>query len=64
MNVKNIFTLLKILSFRYIVVILLFIVASPSSFVQAQNPDEEGEIFGMMKRNTKLKKMNLKMKNI
>ena len=45
MNVKNIFTLLKILSFRYIVVILLFIVVSPSSFVQAQNPDEEGEIF-------------------
>ena len=45
MNVKNIFTLLKILSFRYIVVILLFIVVNPSSFVQAQNPDEEGEIF-------------------
>ena len=45
MNVKNIFTLLKILSFRYIVVALLFIVASPSSYVQAQNPDEEGEIF-------------------
>ena len=45
MIVKNIFTLLKILSFRYIVVILLFIAVSPSSFVQAQNPDEEGEIF-------------------
>ena len=45
MNVKNIFTLLKILSFRYIVVAMLFIVASPSSFIQAQNPDEEGEIF-------------------
>ena len=45
MIVKNIFTLLKILSFRYIVVALLLIVASPSSYVQAQNPDEEGEIF-------------------
>ena len=45
MNVKNIFTLLKILSFRYIVVALFLIVASPSSYVQAQNPDEEGEIF-------------------
>ena len=45
MNVKNIFTLLRILSFRYIVVAMLFIVVSPSSFIQAQNPDEEGEIF-------------------
>ena len=45
MDVKNIFTLLKILSFRYIVDALLFIVAMPSSYVQAQNPDEEGEIF-------------------
>ena len=45
MIVKNIFTLLKILSFRYIVVALLLIVANPSSYVQAQNPDEEGEIF-------------------
>ena len=45
MNVKNIFTLLKILSLRYIVFALLFIVVNPFSFVQAQNPDEEGEIF-------------------
>ncbi len=45
MDVKNIFTLLKILSFRYVVVIFLFMVVNPSSFVQAQNPDEEGEIF-------------------
>ena len=45
MNVKNIFTLLKISIFRFLIVFVFLIVPNPSSYLQAQNPDEEGEIF-------------------
>ena len=45
MNVKNIFTLLKILNFRYLFIFVFLIVSNPYSHLQAQNPDEEGEIF-------------------
>ena len=45
MNVKNIFTLLKIVSFRYLLICVFFVAGNPSFYLQAQNPDEEGEIF-------------------
>ena len=45
MFVKNIFCLLKIISFRYLFSLLLFGATVPYSFLQAQDPDEEGEIF-------------------
>ncbi|MBT5734865.1 hypothetical protein HOI27_08690, partial [bacterium] len=45
MNIINILTLLKVVSSRLIVCALFLIVALPSSSIQAQNPDDEGEIF-------------------
>ena len=45
MNIINIITLLKVVSSRLIVAALFLIVALPSSSIQAQDPDEEGEIF-------------------
>ena len=45
MNIINIITLLKVVSLRLIVAALFLIVALPSSSIQAQDPDEEGEIF-------------------
>ena len=45
MNIINIITLLKVVSSRLIVAALFLIVALPSSSIQAQDPDDEGEIF-------------------
>lgn len=45
MNIINIITLLKVVYLRLIVAALFLIVALPSSSIQAQDPDEEGEIF-------------------
>ena len=45
MSVKNILYLLKIISSRCFLVFLFISVYVPVSHVQAQNPDDEGEIF-------------------
>lgn len=45
MNITNIITLLKVVSSRLIMAVLFLIVVLPSSSIQAQDPDEEGEIF-------------------
>ena len=45
MFVKNISYLLKIVSFRCIFALLFFVISVPCSSLQAQDPDEEGEIF-------------------
>ena len=45
MVVKNIFYLLKMVSFRCFFTILFIGISLPYSHIQAQDPDEEGEIF-------------------
>ena len=45
MNIINIISLLRVVSSRLIVAALFLIVVLPSSSIQAQDPDEEGEIF-------------------
>ena len=45
MIAKNIFSLLKMISFRYLFTILFIGALFPYSHLQAQDPEEEGEIF-------------------
>ena len=54
MIITNTFTLLKIVSSRFIVVVLFLIVALFSSSLQAQDPDDEGEIFWNDEEDTEL----------
>jgi hypothetical protein len=54
MIITNTFTLLKIVSSRFIVVVLFLIVALFSSSLQAQDPDDEGEIFWSDEEDTEL----------
>jgi hypothetical protein len=54
MIITNTFTLLKIVSSRFIVVVLFLIVALFSSSLQAQDPDDDGEIFWNDEEDTEL----------
>ena len=54
MIITNTFTLLKIVSWRCIVVVFFLIAALFSSSLQAQDPDDEGELFWSDEEDTEL----------